>query len=355
MTTDQTHADPRRVPGWRRVLDAFMADPDRIVTNVELGQIPGVQAFHQRISDLGRFGYVLTSAIQLKPGRYAYALVGIAPDGAWSFSGPRPYADRLPSVSDDHDEYATVIAAAVAMIEARTHELAKRGAAPVVTQDGPSRREIDAAAVLAVALGDQVVGDWKSEDRRDVLALAHATRDELGHVRSVRALERVNADAAATANEAAVILQDVLGEPTIADLVLAGEDAENLVTLAGAARDEVARLRAALEAAPTRAPRAARAPRPDRGPTGPELMRKALEFHEQPMHSAKIAAWVLENGGAAVYKGKTPAATMAAQLATSNVKGGDFVKVSPGCYGLREWTDRKDDFGNELLELDALR
>jgi hypothetical protein len=84
-------------------------------------------------------------------------------------------------------------------------------------------------------------------------------------------------------------------------------------------------------------------------------MRKALEFTEQPMHSAKIAEWVMANGGEAVYQGLTPSATMAAQLATSNKDGGEFVKVSPGCYGLREWTGKADSFGNPLLELDPVR
>lgn len=90
-----------------------------------------------------------------------------------------------------------------------------------------------------------------------------------------------------------------------------------------------------------RRPRARRVSNGSRGPTGPELMRKVIEESGRPLHSKVIARRVMEGGGDAVYHGKTPDATMAAQLATSNKNGGEFVKVAPGCFGLREWPAAK--------------
>lgn len=176
--------DTRRVPGWERVLDAFMADPDRILTNVQLGQIPGVQAFHQRISDLTHYGYVLTSAVQLKPGYYAYALLGVSASATWTRRRPRPHADALPTVSDDFDAYAATVKAAVDRIEAQKDALLKRGRAPVADT---RRALVDAAAYLDGALGENIVGEWGVADRRDVLALARAAAHELGRADALRA------------------------------------------------------------------------------------------------------------------------------------------------------------------------
>lgn len=276
---------PPAATGWQRVLDALMAAPDRTLTNVQLGEVPGVQAFHQRLSDLGRHGYLLTPAVRVAPGRYAYTLVGV--HGDEEMSGVR-YADRLPHL---HDEAVVVaIREATDAIHENAEAIAKRAGVPPIlpATNGNDRAVRDAAACLAEALGH--------DDPGDILALAHA------------------------------------------------------------ARDEIARLTAALEIMRTSPLANAVGRRHSTGrTTGPTLMRKALEHHEQPMHSAKIAEWVMTNGGADVYKGATPAATMAAQLATSNKTGGEFVKVSPGCYGLREWTDKQDEFGNALLELDPIR
>lgn len=47
----------KRKPGWQRVLDAFLEAPGRKLTNVQLGNIIGVQAWHQRITDLRKKGY----------------------------------------------------------------------------------------------------------------------------------------------------------------------------------------------------------------------------------------------------------------------------------------------------------
>jgi hypothetical protein len=371
-TPTNAHADTRRVPGWERVLDAFMSDPDRIRTNVELGQVPGVQAFHQRISDLTRLGYVLTSAVKLTNGRFAYALLGIAQSpGAWPHKRPRPYGDVLPTVPDNHDAYAVLVGEAVAKIEAKSDELTRRGAAPAepVRSDASRTRAMrDAAATLAVALGDDVVGDWTPADRGDVVALAKAARGELARARSLRALEQANGEQAEQVGAAVAMLQEVLGDH-VADWTIAERGDLLALTrttceLVGDLRASTAELdrRLADAAAAPRAARRPRQPRADRGPTGPQLMRKALEHGEQPMHTAKIAAWVMDNGGADVYRGKTPDATMAAQLATSNKEGGEFVKVAPGCYGLREWATagaeggpKVDEFGNELLDLDPVR
>lgn len=359
LTNPPADTDTRTVPGWERVLNAFMADPDRILTNVELGQVPGVQAFHQRISDMTRYGYVLTAAVKLSRGHYAYALLGVSTTGTrWSFPYPRPHADRLPIVADDHETYAATVEAAVAKIEARTDELLKRGQTPTVARPAGADRlrtleqenaqlAADARGVvnaMQIALGDHTA-DWPDASRRDLHKMTRKTLEILTDGREViDVLTSRETDAVA-------MLQDALPEERQIDLVDGG-----LLTLVQAACDEIVRLeavarglRADLAAAPARRPRA------DRGPSGPDLLRKALEFHEQPMHSAKIQAWVMENGGADVYKGKTPGATMAAQLATSNQKGGQFIKVAPGVYALREWEGKADEFGNLLLELDAVR
>jgi hypothetical protein len=278
----------RRVPGWQRVHDAFISAPDRTLTNFELGAVPGVQAFHQRLSDLTRFGYVLTPAVKLAPGYYAYTLVGVKPDLARP-DGKAPHHGLSVLRSDLTDRVAT----AVEQIKAQSDRLlARRLAEPeqgriVAVQN--SRAVRDATDCLADVVGEQIADEF---DRNDLLVLAHT------------------------------------------------------------ARDEIKRLRAAQT--PTSSGRR-RAPSGDRGPTGPDLMRRALEHHEQPMHSGKIAEWVMENGGDKVYKGLTPAATMAAQLATSNKDDGEFVKVAPGCYALREWKGKEDDFGNPLLELEPAR
>lgn len=305
-----SHTDSRRVPGWERVLDAFAAAPDRILTNAELGMIPGVQAFHQRITDLERLGYVLTSAVQLKPGYYAYALVGRAPRltdvPAPGGTRPAPHVASLPVVGDHHEVYGAAIARAVASINAKRDALLKRTAPSVAIEVIAAHHRVirDIAATLREAIDPERLGAIDEASRDDGLVLAHAARHEIADLHGK--------------------LADALGQ--------------------------VAELEAARPA------RAARAPRADRGPTGPQLMRKALEHHEQPMHSAKIAAWVMANGGDQVFKGKTPAASMASQLATSNKDDGEFVRVdTAGCFGLREWEGKQDDFGNDLLDLDPIR
>jgi len=328
-----------RVPGWERVLNAFMAAPDRTLTNVQLGDVPGVQAFHQRIQDMRRYGYVVTEAVLVKKGRYAYTLVGVRGDEGVS---DLRHADALPHLHDEAIDAA--IRDAEGAIEANREALAKRERAPIrppARTVEQSRMVRDAVASLQDGLPEGVLADL-GDGRDDLLSLAHAARDAMTVYSSSVAAEVISAH-----RTALVAVLNVLGDPPPI------ESADILVAWAQERRDSIV----AAEIAADRAERrpAARAPRADRAPTGPTLMRKALEHHEQPMHSAKIAAWVMENGGADVYKGKTPAATMAAQLATSNKEEAEFVKVAPGCYALREWTGKHDQFGDPLLDLDPIR
>jgi hypothetical protein len=364
MPTPQTpHADTRRVPGWERVLNAFMADPDRILTNVQLGQIPGVQAFHQRTTDLVNYGYVLTPAVKLPAGNghYAYALVGVDPRaGRWPFRHARPHADRLPEVTDAlRDDQ---VEAAVRSIEVKADALLKRNqqtAEPSLSLVAPTRALRDAVTTLQGALGDHIA-DWRDVDRHDILALTRKTVELLEDGREV----------------AAELNRRLANMPTDADLQALGEDLEGAQADRNLSRGELDDIVAVLGidpnasgshgavlervrelvAAPSRGPRA------EDAPTGPELMRKALEAANRPMHSERIAEWVMAHGGAAVYFGRTPAKTMRGQLLKSDASDGPFVKVTPGCYGLREWATsgaeggpQVDEFGWSLLDLDPIR
>jgi hypothetical protein len=358
MPTATTAPTTRRVPGWERVLDAFMAAPDRTLTNVELGQIPGVQAFHQRITDLEHLGYVLTKAVQLKPGYYAYALVGRgaavsvvpAPGGK---TRPAPHADVLPIVHERQPIASAVAAAVFSDSEALLKRVAPPAAVAVV---GEQAREVrgtrqvrDAVATLHDAIDYGRLSDIDPASREDLLTLAHAARDEMDAARRARkdaadACEAARADVIETLRRAVgpVLVAEhgvTYGEPGFLTDSLVLAQAVRLIARpsAGTATRDAGRRT------------------PERGPTGPQLMRKALEYHEQPMHSSKIAEWVMANGGGACYRGATPAATMAAQLAMSNKQDGEFVKVKPGCYGLREWTGKQDAFGNAILDLDPVR
>jgi hypothetical protein len=69
--------DPR--PGWRIVLDAFLAARDHTLTNHELGDLRGVQAFRSRISDLRAMGCVITNGEYVAQGLYRYRLVSWPP------------------------------------------------------------------------------------------------------------------------------------------------------------------------------------------------------------------------------------------------------------------------------------
>lgn len=381
MSTATTAPTTRRIPGWERVLSAFMAAPDRTLTNVELGQIPGVQAFHQRIQDARRYGYFITDGVLVKKGRYAYTLVGVS---------ARLVGDRVPDLPRlAEDRLDEALHDAYKVIRQNAEALAKREKPPIqpAAQTVERTRMVrGAVAALQEALGDHVA-DWPTSDQGDLLALTHKTCSVLEESREVvRVLVAERSDtidwilASAGQSPATITCATAAaaGSATLPDLVASmvtarqdeeqrREDAlsgvlalldEHGATMAvtGTAVDIVAWARERLAERTPAAPRAARAPRADRTPTGPQLMRKALEFHEQPMHSSKIAEWVMANGGGDRYRGATPAATMAAQLATSNKQDdGEFVKVKPGCYALRDWTGKQDQFGNDLLDLEPIR
>jgi hypothetical protein len=134
-TTEKTP----RIPGWHRVLDLFMADPQRTVTNVELGNLPGLQAWHQRVTDLKRRGYIITPSVLVGTGRYAYKLVGIRHDASTSL----PYVGQLDGLGPSTP---VQVQAAVNEIKANAGLLAKRGgprthAAASVTRQLAEARE----------------------------------------------------------------------------------------------------------------------------------------------------------------------------------------------------------------------
>jgi hypothetical protein len=81
-------------------------------------------------------------------------------------------------------------------------------------------------------------------------------------------------------------------------------------------------------------------------PSGPKMAEAILEAEGRPMHVKLIAERVIAKDQARpkkdrAYNGKTPAATISAQLTTSHVNGKTFIRVSPGCFGLRAWTAAK--------------
>jgi hypothetical protein len=66
---------PAHRTGARIVLEAFRAAPGKRLTNIELGNLPGVQAFRSRISDLRAKGYNITEGKRLRQGVYEYRLI----------------------------------------------------------------------------------------------------------------------------------------------------------------------------------------------------------------------------------------------------------------------------------------
>lgn len=84
----------------------------------------------------------------------------------------------------------------------------------------------------------------------------------------------------------------------------------------------------------------------DKPLSGPQLAAKVLEDAGRPLHRKLIAERTVAADRARPkaqrsYTGKTPEQTIAAALEVSNKAGGTFVKVSPGIFGLREWTAAK--------------
>ena len=74
----------------------------------------------------------------------------------------------------------------------------------------------------------------------------------------------------------------------------------------------------------------------DKRVTGKAAMAAVLRRAGEPLKTAEIVKRTLAMKGVEL-KGKTPAATLAAILATENKKpDGLFVRIAPGTYALRE-------------------
>jgi restriction system protein len=73
------------------------------------------------------------------------------------------------------------------------------------------------------------------------------------------------------------------------------------------------------------------------GLTTKQAAERVLREAGGPLHADEITRRAL-NGGLINTKGKTPQATMGAQLAVAAKKGQIFVRTAPGVYGLRSKT-----------------
>lgn len=76
--------------------------------------------------------------------------------------------------------------------------------------------------------------------------------------------------------------------------------------------------------------------------SGPELAADILAGEGRPMHVRVIGERVLAIDAARpeasrIYHGKTPLATISAQLTLSHGKGGRFIRIAPAVFALREW------------------
>lgn len=76
--------------------------------------------------------------------------------------------------------------------------------------------------------------------------------------------------------------------------------------------------------------------------SGPGLAAQILAGEDRPMHIRVIGERVLAIDAARpdasrIYHGKTPLATISAQLTLSHGKGGRFVRIAPAVFALREW------------------
>lgn len=293
---------PSTRPGWVVVLDAFMASSTRTLTNADLGALRGVQAWHQRISDLKRYGYLFTSGKKVANGYYAYRLLGIS---ASVVGGNLPHYLALPKLDPEQARQARLEA------ELELAEMDKPdGGRLLPSHEDATTLARDADPSLPPAPG--AVGVVVDDARLDELL-------------TLLGVPPLSVDAPATGDERVAAAIAAVRELT--------------------ARAEAAERKAAE--APERRPARARAPRgdrPARGPragSGPALMEAVLRDAGGPLHASAIAERVLAKDAERpederAYKGKTPAATMAAQLSTSHKKGGTFVRTAPNTYGLRE-------------------
>lgn len=319
--TDSTPA-ARQPYGWELVRSAFLAAPDRTLTNVDLGAIRGVQAFHQRISDLKRRGYVFTQGVKVADGYYAYHLIGAMENTQASGAG-----EGLPLI---HDAQVTAAQSAAAEgIKAHPPTIN-----PTPSDPAPASSSV---AVDVIAAHRDRIAELEQQADRVSLALGGAEIGQDDGLPFEVATMFAAYDECFREMKAAA---DTLADAFNHRYGLTGDDAiDHGMALSYIVPRVVEALNAPTITTPK--PRAARQPREARsGMTGPKAMAEVLEAEGKPMHSKAIAERVLA-AHPDLYGGKTPAATMNAQLSTANVKGGDFVKVSPGCFGLRAWDAAK--------------
>lgn len=259
----------QRVTGNDLILRAFLDAEGLVLTNVQLGQVRGVQAFRSRISDLRRRGFIIREGQKVGNGRYAYALVGV--HAGSDAVGHPDLADRPLDVLEG-DAMQRAMDNAAQYIDEHRDRLAKAGDAPRVAMV-PSHAE---ALANARERGDR----WES--------LFHEVIDEQR--------EALGLDAGTSPMEVRAAVLERLRAPA-------------------------PRRRAAREGTVS----------------GPDLMRAVLEEANVPLHAKVIAERVLARPDNP-YGGKTPDATMGAQLATAHKRGGQFERVAPSVYVLRHWT-----------------
>jgi hypothetical protein len=291
-----TTSHPTR-PAWVAVLDAFMAAPNRTLTNADLGAIHGVQAWHQRISDLKRYGYLFTGSKKVAQGYYAYRLLGLSA----SVEGTLPRADELPRLDPEQYRDAKLTA------ELELSALAKPTGGRLTTGDPTfAGASVTAAstATTGIRAGRHAVSEAKLNELRDALAATFQTEQA----------------------DAPLSPDDILAEA---------------VAAVGALRMLREQVEAAAKQPKPRRRAAAREPRAPRAKSGPALMIDVLTAAGGPLHARDITERVLAIDAARpederAYKGKTPGATMAAQLSTSHKQNGTFCRTAPNTYGLRE-------------------
>ncbi len=123
---------------------------------------------------------------------------------------------------------------------------------------------------------------------------------------------------------------------TPVDTTAADEAAAAKVAAKTAARQAAKDAKAADKTARDEAKAAAKAEAAaTKPPSGPAMMVAVLEAAGRPVHTSLIVGRVLAQDHP--YKGKTPGATMSAQLATIHAKGGAFLRTEPGVYAVRSW------------------
>lgn len=302
--------------GREIVLAAFLEAKDRTLTNHELGALRGVQAFHQRISDNKRRGYLFTQGVRVGDGHFAYRLVGVEEGTAADVrhgltSGPLPRFAK--------NDVAAAIAEGTKAVKENPP-----ATVPAITSSSVAVEVVSAHRDRIRALERQLERVTEAMEGAEVL-------EEEGVAFEVAEMFRRFDDCYRDRKAAADAIADALN----ARDGLTGDDA---IDHGMAFSFLLPRVLEALEA-PKPAARARRAPSSDRV-TGPQAMAEVLEAEGKPMHSRVIAERVLA-AHPDLYGGKTPAATMAAQLATSNKKGDQFRKVAPGCYALASWEPAK--------------